>query len=1290
MKLTIKTILYGLLALLIVLIVGGMVLAEKKLIKTEDNIFGFFYRYKHGHELTSDLLRNKEVIDAELGLLKLIPLPEEKRELKSSIDKKIEESVQHLDTLLKSEDIAENKQYILRIKLAMADFTKKLNQGYLYLYYTPSSAGKTDLRYSGPNDAAKLFLAIDDASVLLDSSINKYNELKKAESDDFAAENKTEITNNGYVILLLGAIFLAFGIALVLIILRFVYTQVGGEPVDIREITKKITEGDLSGTFPKETKGIFSSVKILNETLSVVARNAESIANGDFTVKIIPQSETDQLGNSLAKMTRTLTDLQKVTEEISKGNFARRLDVKGENDLVSQSINLMSENLEVGEKNNKEQNWLKDGLNKLSAELSGDQSLEQITSRAINCISRYLDAGRGVIYLDNHEKRTLYLINSYAFTERDALSNFYEYGHGVVGQVALEKKPILLRTVSKGEAPVTTGTLNTQPINTYTYPLLYEDTLMGVVELATLRPLSATQTDYLDQSNQIIASGMFSAIQRTKIEELLTQSQLAQREAEEKTMMVQEANARLEEQQQQIQQQSEELQQSNSQLEEQQQQLQQQTEELQQTNAQLEEQQQLLMQQTDELRRGNDQLKLAKEELDIKAGDLEMSNKYKSDFLATMSHELRTPLNSIILLSKMMQKNERGNFSDDDIKRARVVHSAGEELLRLINDILDISKIDAGKTTLSISEFSTETLLNDLSHFFASTAKTKGISLNVDNTLKFSITTDKDKVSQILRNFLSNALKFTKSGGTITLKVEESGNKNRPVRISVQDTGIGIAQEKHKLIFDAFQQVDSSISREYGGTGLGLTISQKLTTLLQGEIVLESTIDKGSIFALLLPVVLIPHEGEDAEYTKPRNKEKAKTPSEPIMASFTPSAPFVDDRKSLNPGDKIILIVEDDNTFADIVSMVIHNMKMKVLHASTAEQGLRLVQQYKVNGIVLDLVLPDMNGVDFLRRLKSFKDLRHIPVQIISGHEKNPELMKLGALNFLQKPVDQEQIQDAIQGILNFSEKSPKDLLIVEDNENHREALTALIKSPDIRIKGVDSETEATTELNKGIYDAVIIDLGLKSGSGMNICKYARENQIKVPIIVYTGKQLSTDEEKELKRYSDRIIIKTVHGENRLLDELMLFLHQTQKERIDEPTIASDMNTKLKRLTGKTILVVDDDIKNVFVLSAALEQHGAKVIDAQNGQAALDLLGEKGVDLVLMDIMMPVMDGYTAITKIRENSQLKHLPVIALTAKALKEDREKCISAGADDYLAKPVDYDMLIGLVEAWCQKKY
>ncbi|MEI6898656.1 MAG: response regulator, partial [Bacteroidota bacterium] len=948
---------------------------------------------------------------------------------------------------------------------------------------------------------------------------------------------------------------------------------------------------------------------------------------------------------------------------------------------------LMSENLYKNEKFNKEQNWLKDCLNKLNLELSGDKDLHQITTQAISSVCRYLDAGFGVIYLADQERKLLTLVSSYAFTERDHLSNRYVFGEGVVGQVALEMKPIFLTIVPDHGVPVSTGTVQMKPSNTYTFPLIYEDELLGVVELASLKPFTPIQATFMDESNQIIATGIYLATQRQKIEDLLEKAQTAQREAEEKTMAVQEANARLEEQQQQIQQQSEELQQTNSQLEEQQQQLQQQSEELMQTNVQLEEQQQQLIQQTEELRIGNDQLKQSKEELDLKAKDLEMSNKYKSDFLATMSHELRTPLNSIILLSKMMQKNERGNMSEDDIKRAKVVHSAGEELLRLINDILDISKLEAGKTTLSIGEFSTQELLNELKHYFTSLAKNKGLTFTVEDKLNSTMTSDRDKISQILRNFTSNAVKFTKSGG-VNIIIEESGDPEKPVKIAVRDTGIGIPPEKHKLIFDAFQQVDTSISREFGGTGLGLTISQKLATLLQCNIQMSSEEGKGSEFSIHLPKVLIPGEGEKFEREKPKSFRKQTIDEAAFYPKSNAQAPL-DDRKEIVQGDRIILIVEDDFSFAEIVMMVIHKMKMKVLYAPTAEDGLRLAQQFKINGIVLDLVLPDMNGVDFMRRLKSLKELRSIPVQIISGHEKNPELLKMGALDFLQKPVDQEQIQNAIQGLLNFSRKHPKDLLVVEDDPTHRNALVELITTEDVKVTGVGNQAEAITELNKGIYDAVIIDLGLESGSGLNICKYVRENQLKLPVIVYTGKSLSPDEEKDLKKRADRIIIKTVNSENRLMDELMLFLHQTQNENPGGSSSIKDQQLLLKRLNGKTILVVDDDIKNVFVMSTALEEHGAIVVDAQNGKAALDLLEAKPVDLVLMDIMMPVMDGYTAMKKIRENDKIKSLPIIALTAKALKEDREKCIAAGADDYLAKPVDYDMLIGLVEAWCQKK-
>jgi len=1274
MKFSLRILMSFFMCFFLVMIVVGLILSSSYLKSYKESVHFMIENQMTNSLIITEVIRDHEIVKSYVQSMILDQLQDSKKEYKTKADRSISEINLKIDQLLKSED-KEGANSLKEVRHALNEYSDLVYK--IYLKITGESGFRNQIDKSGQENDQTVVL-LSRASENFEEAIEQYKIQKQKIINATVVLSDNSVTYLNTVIFCFGIFLFVFGGMMYFIMYRFIYREVGGEPWKIREITNRMTEGDLDIDFSENTKGVYNSVENLNITMREVAANAETVANGNFMVQPTLRSEKDQLGNSLLKMTRSLIDLQKVTQEISNGKFNLRLNVKGENDLVSKSINLMSENLQANKIYSDEQNWLKDGLNRLSTELSGDQSIERLTGCAISFIGRYIDAGRGVIYMNDEVRKTLQLTSSYAFTERDSLSNFYEHGVGVVGQVALERKPILLRAVPKDEALITTGTLSSLPLCTYTYPVVYETELLGVIELSSLQPLTPVQIDFLNQSNQIVASGIYTAIQKSKIGDLLSKAQEAQKEAEEKTRMVQEANAQLEEQQQQIQQQSEELQQTNSQLEEQQQQLQQQSEELQQTNQQLEEQQQQLLQQTEELRRGNDQLLLAKEELDLKAKDLEMSNKYKSDFLANMSHELRTPLNSIILLSKMMQKNERGNLDKEDIKRSKVIHSAGEELLHLINDILDISKIEAGKTVLSISDFSTEDLINDQLHFFSSMAKNKGVGLSANDLLKINISSDKDKVSQVLRNFISNALKFTKKGN-IEILVTESGNPEKPVKICVKDTGIGIAPEKHKLIFDAFQQVDSSISREFGGTGLGLTICQKIASLLHGEITLASELGKGSEFSLLLPHTLQPHIGEKQEY------ETAQSYS---ITSKTEPVEIIDDRKKIRTGDKVILIVEDDLSFSEIVAKVINKMHMKVLRAITAMDGLQLAQEYKLNGIILDLVLPDMNGVDFMRRLKSYKELRQVPVQIISGYEKNPELMRMGAFDFLQKPVDQDQIQKAIQGILNFSEKSPKDLLIVEDNEIHRQAMADLIKSQDIRIKEVETETQAINELKRGIYDAVIIDLALKSGEGMNICRFAREMQMKVPIIVYTGKELSPDEEKNLKKLADRIIIKTVHSENRLIDELMLFLHQTQKEISNKPA-STDAAVKVKRLLGRSVMVVDDDIKNVFVMSTALEEHGASVIDAQNGKQALELLEQSDIDLVLMDIMMPVMDGYTAIKKIRENARTKNLPVIALTAKALKEDREKCIAAGANDYLAKPVDYDMLIGLVEAWCQKK-
>ncbi len=592
MKLTIKLLLFSLFSFFLIMLGVSLYLGLRSLETINKRANGIIDHEFTKSIMVGDILRDQKIIAGFEREMMLTSSPERKRDLKETYILAYNDADLKLAELLRMED-TEGKAILEKVKQCFSEYKSLINKEYLWSY-EKAQKGNTVLNQKEEEESQ----LTQDASKKLEDLLSQLEEHKNTDVSIAGNQANESISFQKSLIIIFIVILFLFGLIVLFSILWFVYSIVGGEPSVIKEMTGKITEGDLSAKFPQETKGIFNSIKLLQQTLLLVANKAENIASGDFSVEIIPQSETDQLGNSLAKMTRTLSALGSVTEEISRGNFDKRLEVRGENDLVSKSINSMSLNLEKNEKHSKDQNWLKDGLNKLSLELSGEMGLDRITAASISFISRYVEAGRSVIYMTDEENKKLHLVSSFAFTERDHLSNEYEFGSGVVGQVALEKKAIFLRNVPKNEAPISTGTSQSAPSNTYTYPLVYEDELLGVIELASLTPFTSVQTAFLDESNQIIASGIYLAIQRQKIEELLGKSQIAQRDAEEKTMQVQEANARLEEQQQQIQQQSEELQQTNSQLEEQQQQLQQQSEELQQTNAQLEEQQQQLMQQT--------------------------------------------------------------------------------------------------------------------------------------------------------------------------------------------------------------------------------------------------------------------------------------------------------------------------------------------------------------------------------------------------------------------------------------------------------------------------------------------------------------------------------------------------------------------------------------------------------------------------------------------------------------------------------------------------------------------
>lgn len=933
---------------------------------------------------------------------------------------------------------------------------------------------------------------------------------------------------------------------------------------------------------------------------------------------------------------------------------------------MSKAVNKGIEKTKDNIEKNDIESWIKNGVNELNQILINLKSVQEVSSQSINFISKYISAGVGVFYVYEKDSDKLRQFSSYAHVIRDELSTSFKIGEGIIGQVAFQKQPILLKNIKKDEALITTGTVTQSSFNTYTFPLIYNDTLYGVIELGSFEEFKKETIEFLDVINKTICISLSTAIQANKVQELLDNTKIANAELERKQNELQEANAQMEEQQVQ-------LEEANANMEEQQQQLEE-------ANANMEEQQQQLKISEQNLKLQNQQLEETKREIEKKAEELTQSGKYKSEFLANMSHELRTPLNSIILLSSLLQKNSKETLSNDDIKKAKTIFESGNELLRLINDILDLSKVESGKMQVIIDSFNSNELLKQMKDTFDFTAMDMGLEFNIIDEYNQTIHNDRDRISQIIRNLVSNAFKFTKTG-SITLKIEASKDLTKDFRISVIDTGIGIPKDKQDLIFKAFTQADGGTSREYGGTGLGLSISKELSRLLGGYISLESKEDEGSIFSIDLPNL----KSDDIEQVAEHMSNQVKEKEIKVEKRLTSNQIAEDDRDILKADDEAYLIIDDDVTFAEVVYEEIKKDGSFALVAYDGTSGLDLVNNYNIKGIMLDLTLPDMDGVDILKELKSNTKTRHIPVHIISSKDKNSETLELGAIGYLQKPILDGDINEVITSIDSFQKKKIKDLLIVEDNKVHREALIELV-GEGVNIKGVRTAQEAINEVKKEIYDTVVVDLGLMDGSGYEVCEFIKNAYSNLPIIIYTGKDITNEDKIKLQEYSNSIIIKTANSNERILNEINLFLHRDEVEEKDNNEIFESID-----LEDVNILIVDDDIKNIFVLDAALKEFNATTFTAFNGQEALDFLdNNNNIDLILMDIMMPVMNGYEAMEKIRENDNLKQIPIIAVTAKAMKEDREKCISLGADDYMSKPIDLNVLGNLIKVWSSKKH
>ncbi|QIX19640.1 response regulator [Agrobacterium pusense] len=915
--------------------------------------------------------------------------------------------------------------------------------------------------------------------------------------------------------------------------------------------------------------------------------------------------------------------------------------------------------------------WLQAGNLGLASAMMGDQRTEQLGGSILTYLANHVGAVAGAIFVGGSDayKRS----STYGVPADAKLPDLVRPREGLLGQVAVEGKPVIVNDVPENYLEFGSALGRDKPRHLVLAPAAIDNNVNTVIELGFLRPVDERVLAFLKEASGTIATAIRSANYRSELQNLLEETQ---RQSEE------------------LQVQSEELRVSNEELEEQgralkesQARLEQQQVELEQTNSQLEEQAQQLESQKDDLERSNASTQL-------KARELEQASRYKSDFLANMSHELRTPLNSSLILAKLLADNPDDNLTAEQVKYAQTIQSSGNDLLNLINDILDLSKIEAGHVDIRPEPVSVERLSNNLRQVFEPIAKNKSLGFEIDIAPECPavIETDLQRIEQILKNLLSNAFKFTEKG-EVTLSMSRTGDGQ--VAFGVTDTGIGIAPEQQKRIFEAFHQADGTISRKFGGTGLGLSISRELVRLLGGTIHIRSQEGKGSTLTVTLPLAY------DPAIVAPRAPVGNAVPVAPA-ASAAPSQPTAllpraiveDDRAMPSDERRILLVVEDDQTFAAILRDLAREMGFRSLVAGTAQDALNLAQQFMPSAIVLDVGLPDQSGLSVLDRLKRDVRTRHIPIHIVSGDDYTETALSLGAVGYMLKPVQREQLVEVLHKLEAKLTQGVRRVLIVEDNEVQREAVAKLITSHDVETVSAGTAAETLALLKDQTFDCMVLDLLLPDASGYSLLETISQDDTHSfpPVIVYTGRVLASDEEEKLRRYSKSIIIKGAKSPERLLDEVSLFLHQVVSELPDEQ---QKMIRKARHrdalLEGRRILIVEDDVRNVYALTNILEPRGALIQIARNGQEALDAL-EKSIaddaskiDLVLMDVMMPVMDGLTATRAIRKNPDWKKLPIITLTAKAMPDDQQRCINAGANDYMAKPLDVEKLLSLVRVW-----
>jgi CheY-like chemotaxis protein/HAMP domain-containing protein len=1028
---------------------------------------------------------------------------------------------------------------------------------------------------------------------------------------------------------------------------------------------------------------IFLSLGV-TRPLNLTVNAANRIASGDLDVDLsVAGKRRDELGilvQAFGKMVATLKNVSVQADEISKGNYSMEIVPRSDKDILGVSLQRMTVALKDNRDAVQRQDWLKTGIAQLNQVLSGDPDMSTLTSKVISEISTYLNAHIGTIYLiGDGDDTTISLAGSYAYKKRQDLSNVFKMGEGLVGQSALEKRQILAGNLPQDYIRISSGIGEWVPRFICVTPFICEGRVKGVVEVGSLEEMTDQQMEYLNKAMPVLALAVESAETRMRLAKSLEESQSLTEELQTQQEELRTSNEELEEQTKALRASEEELRV--------------QQEELQVTNEELEEKNELLDRQKRDVEK-------ARLDIEKKAEELAIASKYKSEFLANMSHELRTPLNSLLILSKSLMDNKEGNLSADQVESARIIQSGGSDLLNLINEILDLSKIEAGRMTIQPGTIRISDLADDVRASFVHMTDKKGLKLEVvvREGVPTEITSDRKRLDQIIRNLMSNAIKFTDSGGlTVTfartapeVNLSRIGlSANESLSIEVRDTGIGIAPENQKIIFEAFQQVDGGTARRYGGTGLGLSISREMSRLLGGEIKIESELGKGSAFTLYLPVTVSPDRKIATGNTNVgmAAKNDGVSVRNTVRTNVT-ATQIDDDRNSLNKEDKVILVIEDDPNFARLLYKKCHEKDFKCLTAPTGEAGLELAVKFLPSAVILDISLPGINGWTVLDALKENIVTRHIPVHIVSAEDSSPESVGKGAVGHATKPLSHDDLEEAFRKFEMVSDGKLKRVLVVDDDVDTRRKTVKMISEDGIKVDEAENGKQAMEALRSVHYDCVVLDLRLPDMDGLNLLERLESECVKLPpVIVYTCRELTREEEMKIRGHAESIVIKDVRSQERLLDEVSLFLHQVVSKMPEKKRkIIRDLHNTDEILRNKKVLVVDDDMRTAFAMSRILSECGMNPLKAENGDMALHLLEENpDIDLVLMDIMMPVMDGYEAMKRIRKQDRFRGLPIIVLTAKAMPEDREKCLAAGANDYLAKPVDQKRLVSMMRVW-----